>query len=219
MSELLTSFFVFFWAIFFTLDAPGVAPIFMSLTMNYTEEYRKKMANRAVVTAFFIMLAFAFSGTIVLNTFGISLPAFRIGGGVLLLLLSIDMVLGKATETKAVECNTEGDKEVQHEDISVFPISIPLLSGPAVITMLILFVNQAGKDVIKLGLIVLALFINTFICWLALRFSTQLSKILGKTGINIIGRIFGILLTALACQFIIDGFREAFFTGYESFKF
>jgi multiple antibiotic resistance protein len=150
------------------------------------------------------------SGSTVLNILGISLPAFRIAGGVLLLLLSIDMVLAKPSSAIRSETQEEREEALSKDDISVFPLAIPLLSGPAAITMVILFMKQAEGDIMHQFIILLCLGVNMLICWIVLNFATKISKFLGKTGINVLNRIFGILLTALACQFFIDGISEVF---------
>jgi multiple antibiotic resistance protein len=201
---------VTFLALFFTIDVIGTTPIFVALTSNVSIEYRKKMAAKGVFIAFLILVFFALSGASVLNVLGIDLAAFRIAGGILLLLLSIDMVLARPSSALKSETLEEREEAMSKEDISVFPLAIPLLSGPATITMLILFMKQAEGNLKQQLVIFLALITNMIICWLVLNFSVKISNFLGKTGINVLNRIFGILLTALACQFFIDGISEAF---------
>lgn len=209
MQELTNYFLAVFSALFFTIDCLGMSPIFIMLTANGTNDYRRKMARKGSLVAFIILLFFAITGSFVLDAFGISLPAFRIAGGILLLLLAVDMVMATNSPIRN-ENEEERQENALREDISVFPIAIPLLSGPAAITILTLFMRQAQGVFIKQAIIILALVVNMFICWLVLVFSNQLTKLLGRTGINVITRIFGILLTALACQFFIDGLIEAF---------
>ncbi|MEI8388381.1 MAG: MarC family protein [bacterium] len=211
MHGILNSTIVTFLALFFTIDVIGTTPVFVSLTSNANIAFRKKMAIKGVIIAFFILFFFALSGTGVLNILGISLPAFRIAGGILLLILSIDMVLAKPSSGIRSETVEEREESMGKNDISVFPLAIPLLSGPAAITMVILFMKQAEGDLIHQAIILSALFANMVICWIILTFSASISRLLGKTGINVLNRIFGILLTALACQFFIDGMLEAFF--------
>jgi multiple antibiotic resistance protein len=210
MTDLMNYFLAVFSALFFTIDSLGVIPIFISLTADATEQYKRKMAKKGALTAFFILLFFAVTGSFVMNSFGISVPAFRIAGGILLLLLAIDMVLANSNSPIRNENEEEKQETARREDISVFPIAIPLLSGPAAITLLILFMKQAEGFFEKQILILLALIINMLVCWLGLVFANQISKVLGKSGINVVTRIFGILLTALACQLFIDGVTEAF---------
>ena len=211
MFDVANSIIVTFLALFFTIDVIGVTPIFVSLTSNGSEEYRKKMVRNGVLTATIILLFFALSGSSVLNILGIKLAAFRIAGGILLLLLSIDMVLAKPSSAIRTETEEEYEESLNRNDISVFPLAIPLLSGPAAITMLILFMKQAEGDIIHQMVILSALGANMLICLIVLSFSSAISNFLGKTGINVLNRIFGILLTALSCQFFIDGITEAFF--------
>jgi multiple antibiotic resistance protein len=169
------------------------------------------MASKGVLIASIILIFFALSGSSLLNLLGINLAAFRISGGILLLLLSIDMVLAKPSSAIKSETLEEREEALHREDISVFPLAIPLLSGPAAITMLILFMKQAEGNITQQLIIFLSLFINMIVCWIVLNFSVSISNFLGKTGISVLNRIFGILLTALACQFFIDGISEAFF--------
>ncbi|HBH19010.1 MAG TPA: antibiotic resistance protein MarC [Cyanobacteria bacterium UBA9579] len=206
----MNSLLVIFLALFFTIDVIGVTPIFVSLTSNVNNEYRRKMAINGVFIATLILLLFAISGTSILNILGIELAAFRIAGGILLLLLSIDMVLAKPISVIRTETKEEHEEALYKHDISVFPLAIPLLSGPATITMLILFMRQAQGNIVQQLVVLSALTANMFICWIVLNFSSEISKFLGTTGINVLNRIFGVLLTALACQFFIDGISEAF---------
>ena len=201
LEKLISIFVVQFWALFLTIDPIGVTPIFISLTAKCSSAQRNMIANRGVFIAFVILVFFALTGSLLLDLFGISLPAFRIAGGILLILLSIEMVL-----SKSVQGSQYGENMC---DIAVFPISIPLLSGPAAITMLILFIKQSQGDILQKIIVISALLVNMFIVWLCLRFSNKISQLMGKTGANVVTKIFGILLTALACQFIIDGIFEA----------
>lgn len=210
MLHIINSLLVTFLALFFTIDVIGVTPIFVSLTSNASIEYKKRMAINGVLIASLILFFFAISGVSVLSILGIKLAALRIAGGILLLLLSIDMVLARPISAIRTETKEELEEALQKQDISVFPLAIPLLSGPATITMLILFMRQTQGNIIQQLVILLALTVNMVICWIVLKFAVSIAKFLGQTGINVLNRIFGILLTALACQFFIDGISEAF---------
>lgn len=168
------------------------------------------MALKAPLTAFIILLVFALSGNTVLESFGLSLPAFKIAGGILLLLLSIEMVMAKPEPQMKSTNDNEKEENERRNDISVFPLAIPLLSGPAAITILILLMKEAQGQMMAQFMIIIALFLNMVLCWIAFRYATIIARFLGHSGINVLTRIFGILLTALACQFFIDGIREAF---------
>ncbi len=208
LHEFITIFIVQFWALFLTIDPIGATPIFISLTASFTENKRARIADKGVFIAFLVLVFFTLTGSLLLDLFGISLPAFRLAGGILLMILSIEMVLSKSAGSEGTLENSSSVPS-SPSDLAVFPISIPLLSGPAAITMLILFIKQSGGDILKKAIVILALLINMLIVWICLRFSSKICKFLGKTGTNVVTKIFGILLTALACQFIIDGIFEA----------
>ncbi len=204
MHEYLESFLKYFAALFVTLDGIGLAPIFIALTATAPRKWRNIMMNKSIIIAFVILIFFGFAGTIVLDLLNISLNALKIAGGILLLLLAIDLVLAKGS-TSQQETSEERRESLKRTDISVFPLAIPLLSGPATITMLTIFIKNSQYDLMQTALVILALVLNLFICWLILKFSSKVSSFLGKTGVNVINRIIGILLTAMACQFFIDG--------------
>lgn len=210
MFEIFKPLLVNFWALFFTIDILGTLPIFISLTANYSRPFQKKMAFKAPLTAFVILLIFSLTGNSILKSFGLSLPAFKIAGGILLLLLSIEMVVAKPEPQMKSTNEAEKEENERRNDISVFPLAIPLLAGPAAITILIVMMKEYEGQLLNQFMIILALFLNMFLCWLAFKYATLIAKFLGHSGINVLTRIFGILLTALACQFFIDGIREAF---------
>lgn len=210
MHNIINSIVVTFLALFFTIDVIGTTPVFVALTVNTSVAHKKKMLKKGIFIASLILFFFSLSGSTVLDILGISLSAFRIAGGILLLLLSIDMVMAKPDSAIRSETLEERQEALSKEDISVFPLAIPLLSGPAAITMVILFMKQAEGDAIHQMIILFCLAVNMLICWVVLNFATKISKFLGKTGINVMNRIFGIMLTALACQFFIDGITEVF---------
>lgn len=206
MENLIQTFIMPFTAMFFTIDVIGLVPIYIALTSEFSEQMKIRVIKKGVSTAFIVLLFFALLGTQVLNLFGITIGAFRIAGGILLLLIAIALVLDKPD----APTSCDPSEELKKTDISVFPIAVPLLSGPATISMLIMFMKQAEGDLVKQLLTMLALFINMVICLFVLYFATTVCRVLGKTGINIVNRIFGIILAAMACQFIINGVVEAF---------
>jgi multiple antibiotic resistance protein len=187
-----------------TIDPVGTAPIFAGLTAGQSAAERRRTALRGVVIAAVILLGFALGGELLLAALGIGLPAFRIAGGVLLLLLAIDMVMvrhsGLRTTTDREEEESEG-----RADISVFPLAIPLVAGPGALTSVVLLMSESGEGmfgkaaVLALLVLVLAL---ALACFLG---ASRLMKLLGITGVNVVTRVFGILLAALALQFVIDG--------------
>ena len=189
-----------------TIDPIGVAPMFAGLTAQHTSAERRRMAVRGVAIAAGVLVGFALIGELLLGALGIELAAFRIAGGVLLLLLSIDMVMVRHSGLRTTTASEEAESG-QRADISVFPLAIPLVAGPGAMTSVVLLMSAAAGDVagsaVVLGelLLVLAL---TLGCFLG---AGRLMKVLGITGVNVITRVSGLLLAALAVQFGIDGVR------------
>lgn len=207
--EYISSFFSYFSKLFVTLDGIGLAPIFIVLTATATNKWRNLMMNKSVIVAFFVLLLFAYAGSIILDLLDISLTALKIAGGILLLLMAIDLVLGSPDESlgydSAEDATTDDGKR---KDISVFPLAIPLLSGPATITMLTICMKNAQGMPIEKALIIAALALNLVVCWLIMKFAGMVSKFLGKTGLSVINKIVGILLAAMSCEFLMNGLIE-----------
>lgn len=177
----------------------------MALTGKKSVAIRQQIAVRAVFLAGLILIVFTFAGDTVFRFLGISLPAFRIAGGLLLLLLSIDMILvrpsGLRTATKAEEDEAEGST-----DVAVFPLAVPLIAGPGAMTSVILIMGKAGSDFL-IQLIAMSVLISVLLlCLLVFVFASRLMAVLGLTGVNVIGRVFGIVLAGLAIQYMLDGF-------------
>ena len=203
MQEYVNHFAIYFITLFFCIDVLGLSPIFISMTCHLPLEKQRAVVNKGVSISLAILLVFALFGLSVLHIFGISLEAFKVAGGILLLLLAIEMVLGG----KNAQDNSYKDDS---EDIAIFPIALPLLSGPATISMLIVFMKQAEGNFFSQFLVILALLLNMVVSWFVLRYANVITKRLGASGINILTKIFGILMSALACQFIINGIGEAY---------
>jgi multiple antibiotic resistance protein len=208
MQEQFHSFIVYFSKLFVTLDGIGLAPVFIALTGTAKSQWRNIMMNKAVIVAFFVLLFFGFTGSVILDLLGISLTALKLAGGILLLIMAIDLVLANPEPGMTSENKEEKKESRKRTDISVFPLAIPLLSGPATITMLTICVKNAGTNIIEQSLVIAALAINLVVCWLILKFASTLSRFLGKTGISVINRIVGILLAAMSCEFFIGGVTE-----------
>lgn len=194
-----------FTTLFVIIDPIGLAPIFLALTQGITRAHRRRIALRACATALGSLLIFAIFGETILSFIGISMPAFRIAGGVLLFLTALDMLFERRTSRREDKAD---EAEQDHTDPSVFPLAIPLISGPGAIATIILLTGETASflgfaSVIAVMIAVLGL---VFVMFEAAHF---LERALGKTGILVITRVFGMLLAALAVQFILDGI-----TGY-----
>jgi len=199
-----------FTTLFIIIDPPGLAPLFVALTQGMTIAQRRTIALRACIIAGALMLAFLFIGEALLGFVGISMPAFRIAGGILLFLTALEMLFQKR-QARREDNAAEGAAE-HHDDPSVFPLALPLIVGPGAITTIILLAGQA-KSAIDFAAIAGVMFTVLMLVFAALMVAIPLDRILGKTGINILTRLLGMLLAALAIQFILDGIGQSFGIG------
>ena len=194
-----------FTTLFIIIDPMGLAPIFLALTSGMTKAQRRAIAIRSCLIGGALMLAFLFLGEALLGFIGISMPAFRIAGGVLLFLTALEMLFQKRQarrEDNATEVET-------HDDPSVFPLAMPLIVGPGAITTIILLAGQANgaADLAAVAAVMFTVLASVFVAFLL---APYLERLLGKTGINILTRLLGMLLAALAVQFILDGVSQSF---------
>ena len=202
------AFIVAFTAFFATIGPVDIAAVFAALTADDLPSERRNMALKGVLVGAFILLVFAFVGQILLARLGISLAAFRTGGGILLLLLGIDMVF--ARESGATSTTEEEEAEAAtKQDISVFPLATPLIAGPGAMGAAILLMTDTQGDMQLGAMVIAALVIVLLITLLMLFLATQIQRILGVTGLHVISRVFGVLLVALAVQFIFDGILDS----------
>ncbi len=185
------------------VDPVGIAPLFLAVTAGIAAKERTRVINRAVAVATVVLLVFAAGGQKLLTSLGITVPAFSIAGGILLLLIAIDMLFGRISRTR--ETPEEEQEALRSSDVSVFPLAIPILSGPGAIATVVLYMSQAGTDALKITAVLAAVFISIAASYLSMRLSTLLLRVLGETGVHVIGRVMGILLAALAVQFVLNG--------------
>lgn len=189
-----------------TVDPPGLAPIFLSLTVGLTPAERRNVAIRATIIAGTIMLGFAFFGQPVLGALGIGFPAFRIAGGLLLFWIAFEMIFELRGRRKTNVARTAIDED-HIRNIAAFPLAIPLMAGPGTITATMLIAGSAGGEPIKLGALVVVIGLVSISCLLVFLVSDRLSKLLGVTGNLVLTRLLGVILAALAVQFVIDGIK------------
>lgn len=214
--ELLTIFVAAFVTMFVVIDPPGCAPIFASLTNNTSASHKRRMAIKAVVVATLILLLFAFLGQPLLRALGISLDAFRTAGGILLFLIAMDMVFEKRTERRehraeAVKSEvTAKHHSLEEEDISVFPMALPMIAGPGSIGSLMLLMAKQEGDWTAQSVVLAAVACNLLLTLIALLASVRITQWIGKTAMGVITRLLGVILCALAAQFVFDGVRNAF---------
>lgn len=186
--------------LFVVIDPIGIAPLFLALTTGMTPAQRRRIALRAVSVAGGVLALFAFFGEALLGFVGISMAAFRIAGGILLFLTALDMLFERRTKRR--EDRTE--EEDPSNDPSVFPLAIPLIAGPGAIASVILLIGEKpGPEGLVMVLGITALVLIGMV--LILMASSYLDRLIGKTGIDVITRILGMLLAALSVQFVLDG--------------
>jgi len=189
-------------SIFFLVDPFAALPTFLAVTAGADAQRRRKMAWKASVTALVVLSAFAVAGQYIFKMFGITLPAFEIAGGVILLLIGLDMLEAKRSPTQ--ESSEESAAAALKEDAGIVPLGIPMLAGPGAITSVMVLVGQADTR-LKMVAILASIFITAVICYLVLGHSDRVARALGETGVRILVRIMGLLLVALAVQYFVNG--------------
>ena len=189
--------------LFVTIDPPGLAPIFVVLTAGRSRAERNATALRAVVIAGAVLIGFALVGEPLIGFLGISLPAFRIAGGLLLFVIAFEMVFGWREERKSVAAQTVVERDDLRR-VAVFPLAIPLITGPGAISATILLASEAPGAGGLIGLLVIiVLMIGS--CLAVFLAADRLERILGETGRIVVSRLLGLILAALSVQFVADG--------------
>ena len=204
MLELLANTFVILVVV---IDPIGLAPMFAALTPGGTAAYKRRMAFRGTALAAAVLVVFTLIGDGLLRSLGISLGAFRIAGGILLFLLAIDMVFARHSGLRSTTVREQEEAE-QRKDISVFPLAIPLIAGPGAITTVLLTVGSRPSLAASLSML-LVLAVVLLLTLISLLLAPRIMRLLGETGANVVTRSLGIILTALAVQFIVDGIGSA----------
>ncbi len=192
-----------FVTLFVTIDPPGLAPLFLALTAGMSRAERAQVAMRATLTAFGVLVLFAVAGLGILSVFGITIHAFRIAGGVLLFFIAFEMIFEKRQERheKSAERARTAD---QIRSIAVFPLAIPLISGPGAISATILL-SGTYADIPERLVLIAIVAANIAVAWAVFFVADRLDHFLGETGRVVLSRLLGLILAALAVQFVADG--------------
>jgi len=190
-----------FATLFVVIDPPGIVPLFIALTQGMDDAHRRRLALRACVIAGVLLTLFGLFGESLLGFIGISMPAFRIAGGILLFLTALDMLFERRTQRR------EGQHADPNHDPSVFPLATPLIAGPGAIATMILLMGQSGGDWRGAATVLALLALMLLATYLFLLASPPIERLLGRTGTVVITRLLGMLLAALSVQFVIDGIR------------
>jgi multiple antibiotic resistance protein len=201
-----------FVALLVILDPVGVAAVFSALTTDLPAAEKRRIAIRAILIAGGTLLVFAFAGDQLLRALGIGLPAFRIAGGVLLFLIAVDMVFAHRFGLKTLSA-TENREADQREDITVFPLAIPLIAGPGALTTMVLLMGKADGQLATQTSLIVVMIIVLAIALALMLVASRVLRLLGTTGVNVVSRILGILVAALAIQLVLDGLNEGLRLG------
>lgn len=202
-----------FVTFFVVIDAVGMAPMFAALTAPGGDAYARRMAIKSTFVAAVILFFFAFAGPWLLGHLGISLDAFRAAGGILLFLIALDMVFEKRQqrrENRADAVLAEENAAGKLDDISVFPVGIPMIAGPGSIATAMLYMQNAGSDAVQVGIVAGAIGINLLLTAAIFLVAAPLMRLIGESIAGAVTRIFGVILAALAVQLVVDGLRGAF---------
>lgn len=190
-------------AVLFIVDPIGVVPLFVAMTSRDTPEKCRAMALRACLTAGGVLSFFALFGGVIFKVFGVTLPAFRVAGGLLLMLTALDMLRARPAATRTSPEETQEGTEL--EDIAVVPLAMPLLAGPGAIATVMTLMAQLGGDLLGGAAVLGSIALTFFVTYLVLRSAQGVKRVLKQTGIAILERIFGLILAAIAVQFVFEG--------------
>ncbi len=192
-----------------TIDPPAIAPMFLALTVGMTAAEKRQVAGRATVIAALALAFFALVGQKLLALLGITLPAFRIAGGLLLFWIAFEMVFERRQARKSQVARTAIDRD-HIRNVAAFPLAIPLMAGPGAITATMLLAGQTRGEPLLLAALIGIIVAICILCWMVFLFAERISGFLGVTGNIVLTRLLGIVLAALAIQFVIDGVKAAF---------
>jgi multiple antibiotic resistance protein len=190
------------------VDPIGLVPAFLAVTDGLSARYRREVALRAAGIAAAILIGSALIGDWLLRQVGISLPAFRIAGGLLLFAIASEMVFGVRQERTSKDAEQAIEEHIQH--MAAFPLAIPLMAGPGAITATILLAGQADARPLWIAVLIGVIVAVTAVCVLCFAAAERIGKLLGATGNIVLSRLLGVILAALAVQFVVDGARTAF---------
>jgi multiple antibiotic resistance protein len=187
------------------VDPVGLAPTFVAVTGGFSPTQRRQVALRAALIAAAILFGTALGGDWLLRQLGISLPAFRIAGGLLLFTIAFEMVFGARMERESKSATQAAEEHVPH--VAAFPLAIPLMAGPGALTATILLAGQAGGRPLWLGILMGVIVLVAIACWIAFISAARIGRLLGVTGNVVLSRLLGVILAALAVQYVVDGVR------------
>ncbi len=193
-----------FVTLFVVIDPIGLTPMFVALTQGMSAAQRRRIATRACLAAIVILTIFGLAGEEVLAFIGISMPAFRISGGILLFVTAFDMLFERRDQRR----ENQADEGEARDDPSIFPLAMPLIAGAGAMATMILLVGSANGDIAKIATVHAAMAIVVGLVFALAQTAGLMERLLGRTGIKVVTRLLGMLLAALAVQFVLDGLRD-----------
>lgn len=199
-----------FAVLFVIIDPPGCAPIFATLTHGTSRKHQKTMAVKSVFIASIILFGFAYVGEFVFEKLGISLDALRVAGGIMLFIIGLNMVFEKRTEKRQGRAEEALEEATDPEDISVFPMGIPMIAGPGTMASLLIMMGKADTLAGQISILA-ALALTLLITLITFLVAGPLMKLMGKSATEVLTRVLGVLLTTLAAQFVLDGLKGSLF--------
>ncbi|MCW8827368.1 MAG: NAAT family transporter [Gammaproteobacteria bacterium] len=205
--EYITEYTRFFTALIVIIDPFGAIPILLSLTRDYTIDERSRAITIAMVTVMIVLSLSAIFGETMLSVLGASLPSFRVGGGIVLLLMALAMLRAQPDKLRTTSAETIAADS--RENIAIVPIAIPLLAGPGSISTVIIEMHRPGAEYHLIWVVAVIMLVG-IILWGVLRLATPIGRILGPIGLNILNRLFGLILTAIAIEIMANGLRDLF---------
>ncbi|MSR79852.1 MAG: MarC family protein [Gemmataceae bacterium] len=189
--------------LFVVIDPMGTLPLYLSITRDSTEILRRRIARRAIIVSFGVLVGFLFAGGALLSGLGIEIPSFRIAGGIVMFIFALQMVFDTQNRHK------EGSPEEGH-DMAVYPLAIPAISGPGSMMTVVLMAEQYGSSLLMNFAIAGIIGLILFATWLMLRYAGVIQSLIGSTGASIISRVMGLILAAMAIQTVLTGIKTVF---------
>ncbi len=189
--------------LFVVIDPMGTLPLYLSITRDSTEILRRRIARRAIIVSFGVLVGFLFAGGALLSGLGIEIPSFRIAGGIVMFIFALQMVFDTQNRHK------EGSPEEGH-DMAVYPLAIPAISGPGSMMTVVLMAEQYGSSLLMNLAIAVIIGLILFATWLMLRYAGVIQALIGSTGASIISRVMGLILAAMAIQTVLTGIKTVF---------
>jgi multiple antibiotic resistance protein len=199
---------VAFTAVLFVVDPFAALPIFLAITKADPVAKKKEMARRASLFAFFTLVLFALAGGLIFKMFGISLGAFKIAGGIMLLLMSLDMMKAHPSRTRSTP--EEQAESTEKEDVAIVPMAVPMLAGPGAIATVMVLMSRAAWKPIPTACVIGSIAITCVITWITLRSGATAERFITRTTLHVLERVMGLLLAAVAVEFVLGGLRDVF---------